>query len=154
VPKPATAANGAPTKRASRSEAKDAAARAALEPLADGERPQAVTIAAIVAALLGLANSIPYFAGIEFRGGEPQPGVLVFSVVLLIAAWGMWRARYWAVLGMQALLALIILVFSLFLVQAENVKSALIALVIVAAAGVLFWKLVGAMARIQMPERR
>jgi multisubunit Na+/H+ antiporter MnhC subunit len=66
----------------------------------------------------------------------------------------MWKAKYWAVLGMQALLALIILVFSLFLVQAENVKSALIALAVVVAGGVLFWKMVGAMARIQMPERR
>jgi hypothetical protein len=146
--------NGPPPKKPSRSEAKDAAARAALVPLAEGERPPAVTVAAIVAALLGLANAIPFFAGIEFRGDDPQPGVLVFSLVLLIAAWGMWKARYWAVLGMQALLALIILVFSLYLVQAENVKSALIALAIIVPAGVLFWKMVGAMARIQMPERR
>ena len=144
----------APSKPPSRSEAKNAAARAALVPLEEGERPGIVTVAAIVAALLGLANAVPFFLGIEFRGEDPQPGVLVFSFVLFIAAWGMWKAKYWAVLGMQALLALIILVFSLLLTTAENWRSALIALAIVAAAGVLFWKLVKALARIQMPERR
>ena len=38
--------------------------------------------------------------------------------------------------------------------EAENVKSAAIAVAIIVAAGALFWKMVGAMARIQMPERR
>jgi hypothetical protein len=148
------AGNGAAAKPVSRSEAKNAAARAALEPLGEGERPQVVTVAAVVAALLGLANAVPFFFGIEVRGDDPQPGVLVFSFVLLVAAWGMWKAKYWAVLGMQALLALIILVFSLLLTTAENWHSALIAVAVVAAAGTLFWKLVKALARIQMPERR
>ena len=151
---PPTAGNGAPAKPPSRSEAKNAAARAALEPLAEGERPQVVTVAAVVAALLGLANAVPFFFGIEVRGDDPQPGVLVFSFVLLVAAWGMWKAKYWAVLGMQALLALIILVFSLLVTTAENWHSALIAVAVVGAAGLLFWKLVKALARIQMPERR
>jgi hypothetical protein len=140
-------------RKPSRSEARDAAARAALVPLAEGERPRAVTAAAAVAVALAVANTIPYIAGVEFRGEEPSPGVLAFSVVLLIAAWGMWRAKYWAVLGMQALLGLMIVVFSLLLVQAENVTSALIAVAIIGAAGALFWFLVKAMARIQMPER-
>lgn len=141
-------------KKPSRSELKDAEARAALVPLREGERPRAVTVAALVAALLAVANAVPYFANIEIAGQEPHAGALMFSLVLLVAAVGMWRSKYWAVLGMQALLGLMILVFSLLLVQAENVKSALIALAIVIAAGLLFWYLVKAMARIQMPERR
>jgi hypothetical protein len=132
---------------------KDAVARAALVPLAEGERPTAVTVAAIVAAALAVANAVPFFADVEIASQKPTPGVLVFSFVLLVAAIGMWKARYWAVLGMQALLGLMILVFSLLAVQAENVHSALIALGIVVAAGTLFWYLVKAMARIQMPER-
>ncbi len=150
-PRP-TEANGTP-KKPSRSELRDAEARAALVPLREGERPRAVTVGAIVAAVLAVANAVPYFADIEIADQEPQVGVLMFSLVLLVAAAGMWKAKYWAVLGFQALLGLMILVFSLLLVQAENVKSALIALAIVAAAGVLFWYLVKAMARIQMPER-
>ena len=141
-------------KKPSRSELKDARARAELVPLREGERPRAVSVAAILAAVLAVANAVPYFADIKIADQEPQPGVLMFSLVLLVAAIGMWKSKYWAVLGMQALLGLMILVFSLLAVQAENVKSALIALAIVIAAGALFWYLVKAMARIQMPERR
>jgi hypothetical protein len=67
---------------------------------------------------------------------------------------GMWRARYWAVLGFQTLLAFAIVIWSLLLIQAENVWGALLAIAIIAAAGTMFWFLVKAMARIQMPERR
>jgi hypothetical protein len=65
----------------------------------------------------------------------------------------MWRARYWGVLGMQALLAITILVFGLLAIKAESVLALVIAIVVLAAAGTLFWFLIKAMARIQMPER-
>ena len=39
---------------------------------------------------------------------------------MLTAAWGMWRVRYWAVLGMQALLGLLIVILSLVLVTARE----------------------------------
>jgi hypothetical protein len=71
-----------------------------------------------------------------------------------IAAWGMWRSKYWAVLGMQAILGILIVLFSLFLFEASNVQSALICVAVIAPAGALFYFLVKAMARIQMPERR
>jgi divalent metal cation (Fe/Co/Zn/Cd) transporter len=38
-------------------------------------------------------------------------------------------------------------------VKAESFLALVIALVVIAAAGTLFWKLVKSMARIQMPER-
>jgi hypothetical protein len=65
----------------------------------------------------------------------------------------MWRARYWAVLGMQALLGLVIIVFSLFAMTAASVWALLLALAVVGSAGTLFWFMVKAMARIQMPTR-
>ena len=46
---------------------------------------------------------------------------------MVITAVGMWLTRYWAVLGFQALLALLIIVMSLLLVNAENVLAAAIA---------------------------
>jgi hypothetical protein len=144
----------APVAGRSRSEQKDAAARARLEPLREGERPVAVTVAAGVATLLGLANGLFFVLGVDIGGEEPNAGVLAYSGLMLIAAWGMWRARYWAVLGMQAILAIIVVLFSLFLVRASNLLAALIALTIAAAAGTLFWFLVKALARIQMPDRR
>jgi multisubunit Na+/H+ antiporter MnhC subunit len=72
---------------------------------------------------------------------------------MLLVAYGMWKAKYWAVLGMHALLAILILVFSLLAVKAENVFELLIALAVIGSAGTLFWFLIKAMARIQMPPR-
>jgi hypothetical protein len=133
---------------------KDAAARAALVPLGEGERPRAVTVGAILAAFLGLTNLIAYVAGMEVQGKRPAlPGVVIFTGLMLMAAYGMWRVRYWAVLGMQALLGLIILIFSLLAVKFENIGELLIAVAVVGSAGTLFWFLVKSMARIQMPER-
>jgi hypothetical protein len=48
----------------------------------------------------------------------------------------------------------LIVVMSLALMTAENLLGVVVALTIVIAAGALFWFLVKAMARIQMPERR
>jgi hypothetical protein len=138
----------------SRSELKDAEARAALVPLKPGERPTPVTIGAIVAAVLGLVNIGLYAAGFEIDGERPQfVGVLAFSALMLTAAWGMWKVRYWAVLGMQTLLGLLIVIFSLVLVTARSIGGVLVLLAIIVPAGILFWKMVKAMARIQMPRR-
>jgi threonine/homoserine/homoserine lactone efflux protein len=69
-------------------------------------------------------------------------------------AWGMWLARYWAVLGFQASLALIMLAAALGLVRVTNGVQAIATTVILVGAGVLFYLMVKALARIQMPERR
>jgi hypothetical protein len=133
---------------------KDEAARAALKPLATGERPVAVTVAGVVALVLGVGNVIVYLAGYEIGGERPAlVGVLLYSGLMLVAAWGCFNVRYWAVLGMQALLGLSIVLFSLLVIGAKSIVVALVSLVIVALAGTLFWFLVKSMARIQMPER-
>ncbi len=133
---------------------KDEAARAALKPLAQGERPVAVTAAGVVALVLGVGNVIVYLAGYEIGGERPAlVGVLLYSGLMLVAAWGCFNVRYWAVLGMQALLGLSIVLFSLLVIGAKSILVALVSLVIVALAGTLFWFLVKSMARIQMPER-
>jgi hypothetical protein len=137
-----------------RSRQRDEAARAKLEPLDTGERPTAVTVGAILALLLALANFGSWLAGVEVQGDRPAAaGVIVYSGLMLLVAYGMWKAKYWAVLGMHALLAILILVFSLLAVKAENVFELLIALAVIGSAGTLFWFLIKAMARIQMPPR-
>jgi len=124
-------------------------------PLREGERPRAVTVAAVVAAALALANVIAYAVGTRIGGKRPAiTGVLSYSILMAIAAWGMWRARYWAVLGMQAILAILILLFGILVFTASNVLTVAIAFAVMIPAGVLFWFLVKALARIQMPERR
>ena len=80
-------------------------------------------------------------------------GSLLVTGLLLAVAWGMWKARYWAVLGMQTLLGLTLIASALGLVTAGNALAVVLLVVIIALAGTLFWFMVKAMARIQMPER-
>jgi len=152
-PRPPGADRQAPSP--SRAQLRDEQARAALTPLGADERPRALVVAAVLAVALGLGNPIAYLLGIKVQGKvPPAPGVLVFSALMAVAAGNMWRRRDWAVLGFQALLALIVVTCSLSLVQATNVKGLVVCLAIIGLCGWLFWKLVGAMARIQMPSRR
>jgi hypothetical protein len=124
--------------------------REQLVPLEEGERPLAVTIAAIVAGLLVIAYLVAFAVG----GGSIAAGA-PFVVVLAIAAVGMWRARYWAVLGFQVLLALTLVNGFLFLLIRASAPLAIAGgLLITLGAGTLFWFLVRALARLQMPERR
>jgi hypothetical protein len=141
-----------------RSRAKDEEARAKLKPLAPGERPVAVTVAAFVAAGFALANGIALAAGYNAAEDTISPGkklVAGIAVTLLLAfmAWGMWRVRYWAVLGMQTLLAITMIFSALALIGAVNLWAAVLVLLILGSSGTLFWFLIKAMARIQMPER-
>jgi hypothetical protein len=129
---------------------KDDIAREALVPLEEGERPRVVTIAAVLAGLIALANLIGAAVG-----GSQAAGALPFAVLMAVAAVGMWRGRYWAVLGFQVILLLTVLSSLVFLfVAAEDPLDILIALVAFGLAGTMFWFMIKALARIQMPDRR
>jgi hypothetical protein len=143
-----------PPDRYARSRAKDEAARQSLVPLEAGERPGAVTVGAVVCGVLGVANVVLFAAGVDVKGTKPSlVGVLAFMVLMIACAYGMLRSRYWAVLGFEALLGVTIVVAGLSLIVASNVAALLLCLAILGLGGWLFWKLVKAMARIQMPER-
>jgi hypothetical protein len=145
----------APPRGYARSRARADDVRAKLAPLEPGERPAAVLVACAVATLLGLTNLVAFIAGAKINGQRPSfVGILLFSGLMLGAAAGMWRLRYWAILGFQALLALIALTFTLFLLRASNLAAVVLCVVVVGFAGWLFFKLIRTMARIQMPQRR
>jgi hypothetical protein len=134
---------------------KDDLARERLVPLEEGERPLAVTIAAVVAGLLVLSNLIGWAAGIKIGGETPSAGaVLPPAILMLVMAVGMWKSRYWAVLGFQTVLAFLIVFMALLLVKAENLFAVVATVSILAGASTLFWFLVQSLARLQMPERR
>lgn len=139
-----------------RAEERNQAAREGLEPLGQGERPLVVTIAAAVAALIALSIVAGYAFGAEVDGEKPPfLQILIPTLLMATMAWGMWRARYWAVLGFQLLLVL--LIFSAFFglaVQAENATQVAATLGLLLVAGAFFYFMVKAMARIQMPTRR
>jgi hypothetical protein len=125
-----------------------------LRPLAKGERPRAVTVAALLAGVAAPLNLIAAFA-VDF-GGQSRSAVtfaVLQTVILLVAALGMWRVRYWAVLGFQAVLAIQILLLALALTRVENLWVGLGVAALIALLGLLFWTLVRALARIQMPDR-
>jgi hypothetical protein len=138
-----------------RAEQRNQEAREALKPLAEGERPTVVTVGAVVAALISLSVVIGYAAGVEVDGEPPKlPQVVAPAVIMGVMAWGMWHARYWAVLGFQ--LMLVIVLFSAFfglVVGASSVVQILGTLALLLAAGTFFYFMVKAMARIQMPTR-
>lgn len=137
----------------SKSELKNQRAREQLEPLEEDERPRAVTVGAILSGLIALITVGAWILGAEADGQRPGViQVLAPAILFGVMAWGMWGKRYWAVLGFQAVLAIIMVGAFITLVAATNVAQALTAVVVLVAAGVLFWFMIKAMARIQMPE--
>jgi hypothetical protein len=136
-----------------RSRQRDEGARAALKPLRQGERPTAVTVGAIAAGIFCVANVVAAVAGYDYGSeGNKLAGSLISAAILGVVAVGMWRARYWAVLGMQTLLGLTIVGMALALLRAENAWAFILVTTLLLASGTLFWFLVKAMARIQMPQ--
>lgn len=132
-----------------RSRERDDAVRASLVPLKPGERPGAVTVAAVVAAVLGLLLILQVLIADDADTG----GLVVFAAVMFLAAAGMWMAQYWAVLGFEFFLGLTLVFAAVSLMFAGNLLAVVYSLAILTGAGVLFWKLVRAMARLQMPKR-
>jgi hypothetical protein len=143
------------TRGYARSEQRNQEAREALEPLAEGERPTVVTIGAVVAGLIALSIVAGYLAGVKVNGEIPKlPQVVAPAMIMGIMAWGMWHARYWAVLGFQ--LILVFLIFSAFfglVVGASSIGQVIGTLALLAVSGTFFYFMVKAMARIQMPNR-
>ena len=141
---------------ARRYEERNEEARARLEPLAPGERPTAVTVAAVVAAVLAMVFAVSALlavAGVDAGGREIRPApIILFAVVFVVMTIGLWRGRYWAVLGFQTLLLLVMLASALGLVQVSTVPEAAGTVALLAGSGTLFYFMIRAMARIQMPE--
>ena len=135
-----------------RAREKDEAAREALVPLAPGERPWPIAVSAILALVFALANVILVLAGWEVNGRRPIASGLIFAAVMVAAAVGIWRMKYWAVLGWQVLLALTFFGAMLSLLRAANLAAVLLSVVVMGITGPLFWFLIRQMARIQMPR--
>ncbi len=91
-----------------KAEERNQEAREALQPLAEGERPTVVTLGAIVAALIVVSIVVGYAAGAKVNGEQPKLAQVVAPAVIMgMMAWGMWHARYWAVLGFQLVLVIV-----------------------------------------------
>jgi hypothetical protein len=136
-------------------EERNAAVRAALKPLEPGERPRAITIGAVLALLSGGVQLVLFIFGVRLHvaGTQAKAGsTIVFGVMMFICAAGMWRLQYWAVLGFMAILGITVLYFALALVKASSLLGLAIGLVGMSLGVWLFYKLVRALSRIQMPQ--
>jgi hypothetical protein len=130
--------------------------RSGLEPLAPGERPSAVTVGAVLALVTALLNVVAALSGRSIAGDEGDQTLLtlITTAILVVVGLGMLARRYWAVLGFEIVLGLQIVAMSLALVFVANLGVAALLLVLLVALGTLFWKLIRAMARMQMPSGR
>jgi hypothetical protein len=151
---PATPGPSRPVANRRTAEQRNAAVRAGLAPLAPGERPWSIRIAALIALMVGGGDLIDVIVGGRATFGGTHTGVagvVLFSLLMIVCAGGMWQMRYWAVLGFQAVLAIVILIFALLLIRASNLLGFLIPIVIIVGGGTLFFKLVRVLSRLQMP---
>jgi hypothetical protein len=129
-------------------------ARSSLTPLGPDERPAALLVAVALSAALAIAVLVGGLSihDLAKRGGS-LPGAIFLAAIFAGLALGMYRRRYFAVLGFEALLAFQIIVTSLALVVAETLIAAGLCLIAIGLGGWLFWKLVRVMGRIQAGER-
>ncbi len=138
-----------------RGETRDEQLRATLRPLAPNERPPALLIAVAVSALLATGVLVGGLTVHDLAShGGSLPGAIFLASILGLLALGMYRRRYLAVLGFEALLTFQITVASLALVVASTLVAAAGCLVAIGLGGWLFWKLIRIMGRIQAGERQ
>ena len=152
----ATAPEAAPSARGRRTaEERNAAVRATLTLYRPGERPWVIKVGALLALLSGGVQLVLFLAGVKLKvaGTHPKAGsTIVFGALMFVCAGGMWLMRYWAVLGFMALLAMLLLYFAFALIKASSLLGFAIAIAGVCICGLLFFKLVRVLSRIQMPR--
>lgn len=132
--------------------------RESLRPLEEGQRPLVVSLGAAFAALIALifwvSGIVALFTSTTVNGKEPSPLPLaLFALIMTAMSWGMWKTRYWAVLGFQMLLVLFLLAAVAGIVNANTWLQFVGTTLLIAVSGTLFYFMVRAMARIQMPDR-
>lgn len=136
----------------SKSEQRNAAIRASIRPLAPGERPRTLKIAVAVCALLAAGNVAVALSAQQIAGARPVAPAIVLALFLVLIGYGMWQRSATAVLIFLGLLVLSILAAFLAILVAANLKALVASGAILAAAGILFWKLISVLARIQAPS--
>ncbi len=140
-----------------KAEVKNEKVREGLESLKEGERPTVVTVGAgfafVVAAIFWVSTVVALLTDTKVNGVEPNVAQLISTaVVMSVLCWGMWKTRYWAVLGFQMLLVLLMLAAIAGLVVAGTLIQLVSTTILLVGLALLFFFMVKAMARIQMPE--
>ncbi len=139
-------------------EERNAAIRAEIKPFAPGERPAPAAIAAILVAAVALTNLLMLAIGYQpreaLRTDTGTAAQATFGVAATILAVFVWRLKAWALLVLQAMLAVSALALFASLLYVQRVSGAVLTLVALGIVGWLFWKLVRVLARAQAPASR
>lgn len=116
------------------------------------QRPRAVLVAALFAAALAVANLVALILSYDPETPEKTAGSLAATALVATMAYGLWRARYWAVLGMETLLAITIVLAALALIRAEDWRGLLLLLSIIVASSALLWALARSLRQLDLPQ--
>jgi hypothetical protein len=151
-PAPAPGGGDAMKRGYAKAEQKNVAARAALQPIGPENRPRIVLIACawLLVACVSIVVSIVTADG-DGVGGQRFGNALMLLVVL-VAVWGTYRLRPWAILGSQTLFAL---AFVFTILAAVFSDKPLLSLALAASAlvtGWIFYRMINVMARVQKME--
>lgn len=154
--RPAPAAKGggsdAMKRGYAKAELKNIAAREALQPIGPENRPRVVLIACgwLLLACVSLVVSIVSADG-DGATGQRIGNALMLAVVL-VAVWGTYRLRPWAVLGAQTLFALAFVFTVLAAVFSDELLLSLGLAVSALVTGWIFYRMINVMARVQKME--
>lgn len=150
-PAPAGGQNG--MKRGyAKAELKNVAAREALQPIGPENRPRIVLIACawLVVACISIVISIVTADG-DGVGSQRFGNALMLAVVL-VAVWGTYRLRPWAILGSQTLFALAFVFTILAAVFSDDLLLSLALAASALVTGWIFYRMINVMARVQKME--
>lgn len=112
-------------------------------------------MSAVISLALVIANLVLLILHVTVKVGSQRVSAaqeIPYLIVMSMCAYGLWRNRYWAVLGFMVLLVLTVLLATLALVRVNNAGGAAFALAVIAGGGFLFYKLIRVLSRIQMPR--
>jgi hypothetical protein len=156
APRPASppaAGGGDAMKRGyAKAELKNIAAREALQPIGPENRPRIVLVACawLLVACVSIVVSIVTADG-DGAGGQRFGNALMLLVVL-VAVWGTWRLRPWAILGAQTLFALAFVFTILAAVFSDQILLSLALGASALVTGWIFYRMINVMARVQKME--
>lgn len=144
--------NAAMRRGYAKAEQKNIAAREALQPIGPENRPQIVLVACawLLLACASLAVSIVSADGDGAMAQRFGNGLML--AVVLVAVWGTFQLKPWAVLGAQTLFALAFVFTILAAVFSDKVLLSVGLVVSGLITGWVFYKMINVMARVQKME--
>lgn len=152
---PAPKGGGDAMKRGyAKAELKNIAAREALQPIGPENRPRIVLVACAWLLLACVSLVVSFVTADGDEAGTQRVGNALFLLIVLVAVWGTWRLRPWAVLGAQTLFALAFVFTCLAAVFSDQVLLSLALAVSALVTGAIFYRMINVMARVQKMELR